>query len=704
MNKVNRRILSVLTVIVAALSILSIFIFALRSRKNIAQNNQEYLLENTRQTALLVDNSLEKGLANIQVLSRLVSGIITSPELDIPLLRRMIGDSIFDFIEFVDVEGKNHNITGDLSEAGDRQYYWDSMRGNSGVELIFNSRATNQTILAFYSPVYYQEEMIGSLIGIYEESRQLTRLLTMDMFGCEAEAYLCNGDGIIISSNQDVDTTAEISIETTLGPRVSKDISEIGLLYRDEQTIVPLEDNETGACIAELEHSGWYIIQVFPNEANEMMVANANRIGMESAACTVTLLAILLVLTYLILSKANQETQRALVKAEAASKAKTDFLFSMSHDIRTPINAIIGFLRLLAERQEEPERRKEYIQKIEDASALLLSIINNVLEMSKIEGGVDVVEETVWSVEQMAAAACSLISTQMKEKQITLETAIDVQHPYVWCDRAKVQEICLNVLNNAYKYTLSGGKVTMRLTEIPSDTEGMARFKIEIADTGTGIEEAFMPHLFETFARGQDTTHSKIAGAGLGLPIVKRLTELMGGSVTAESEVGKGSKFTVILPCRIASEPEIQALQAEATALTDFSGKRILLTEDNELNAEIAMELLSEMGLTVEWAQDGDICVAMVEQAEPAYYDLILMDIQMPNMNGYQATQAIRGMNDPVKANIPIAAMTANAFEEDRQNAYAAGMNVHLAKPIDIPKLRQVLTDILKCESIVETG
>lgn len=524
----------------------------------------------------------------------------------------------------------------------------------------------------------------------------MTRLLTMDMFGCEAEAYLCNGDGIIISSNQDVDTTAEISIETTLGPRVSKDISEIGLLYRDEQTIVPLEDNETGACIAELEHSGWYIIQVFPNEANEMMVANANRIGMESAACTVTLLAILLVLTYLILSKANQETQRALVKAEAASKAKTDFLFSMSHDIRTPINAIIGFLRLLAERQEEPERRKEYIQKIEDASALLLSIINNVLEMSKIEGGVDVVEETVWSVEQMAAAACSLISTQMKEKQITLETAIDVQHPYVWCDRAKVQEICLNVLNNAYKYTLSGGKVTMRLTEIPSDTEGMARFKIEIADTGTGIEEAFMPHLFETFARGQDTTHSKIAGAGLGLPIVKRLTELMGGSVTAESEVGKGSKFTVILPCRIASEPEIQALQAEATALTDFSGKRILLTEDNELNAEIAMELLSEMGLTVEWAQDGDICVAMVEQAEPAYYDLILMDIQMPNMNGYQATQAIRGMNDPVKANIPIAAMTANAFEEDRQNAYAAGMNVHLAKPIDIPKLRQVLTDILK--------
>ncbi len=696
MNKANRGILSVLTVIVAALSILSIVIFALRSRKNISRNNREYLLENTRQTALLVDNSLEKGLASIQVLSRLVSGIITSPELDIPLLQGITGDAIFDFVEFVDMEGKNHTITGNLTEAVDRQYYRDSMRGNSGVELIFNSRATNQTILAFYSPVYYQEEMIGSLIGIYEESRQLTRPLTMDMFGYEAEAYLCNEDGIIISSNQDVDTTAEISIETVLGPRVSEDIPDIGLIYEDEQIIVPLEGNETGACIAGLEHSGWYIIQVFPTEANEMMVANANRIGMESAACTVTLLAVLLILTYLILSKANQETQRALVKAEAASKAKTDFLFSMSHDIRTPINAITGFLRLLAERQEDPDKRKEYIRKIEDASALLLSIINNVLEMSKIEGGADALEETVWSAGQMVSSTCSLISPQMKEKQITFETAIDVQHPYVWCDRAKVQEICLNILNNAYKYTLSGGKVTMRLIEIPSGAGGMARFKIEIEDTGCGIEEEFMPHLFEAFARGQDTTHSKIAGAGLGLPIVKRLAELMGGSVAVESEVGKGSKFTVLLPCRIASETEIQDFLTETESLTDFSGKRVLLAEDNELNAEIAMELLSEMGLTVEWAQDGDICVAMVEQAEPAYYDLILMDIQMPNMNGYQATQAIRGMNDPVKTSIPIVAMTANAFEDDRQNACAAGMNTHLAKPVDIPKLRQVLTDILK--------
>ena len=693
MNTGNKYILPVLTVFVAALSVLSIVTFAIRSRKNISDNNQEYLLENTSQTALLVDDSLEKGLANIQVLSRLVSGIITSPELDVSLLQHTIGDSIFDFIEFVDMEGKDHNITGDVSEAGDRQYYLDSLQGNSGVELIFNSRATNQTLLAFYSPVYYQGEMIGSLIGIYEESRHLDRLLTMEMFGCKAEAYLCNEDGIIISSNQGLDTTAEVSIETVLGPRVSKDISA-GLIYRGEQTIVPLRDNQTGACVTGLDHSDWYIVQIFPNEASEMMIEKANRIGMESAACTVTLLAILLILTYSILSKANQETQEALVKSEAASRAKTDFLFSMSHDIRTPINAIIGFLRLLAERQEDPDKRREYILKIESASELLLSIINNVLEMSKIEGGADEVEEAVWSARQMVDAPCSLISRQMEEKRITLKTAVDVQHPFVWCDRAKVQEIYLNLLNNAYQYTLSGGTVSIRLTEIPSDAEGTACFKTEIADTGIGIKKEFMPRLFEAFAREQDTTHSKIAGAGLGLPIVKRLTERMGGSVHVESEVGKGTKVTVILSYRIASASEVQNLQAEAPALADLSGKRVLLVEDNELNAEIATELLREMGLTVEWARDGDVCVAMVEQA--ALYDLILMDIQMPNMNGYQAAEAIRKMADPAKAGTPIVAMTANAFEEDKQNAYAAGMDAHLAKPIDISKLTQTLTDILK--------
>ena len=694
--KKKTTILPGLTVATAVLAILSIVVFTLKNQENIASNNREYLLDNTSQMAVLVDDDLTHGLTNIQALSDLAGELLTSPEIDVATLQRILNDSIFDFIEFADREGKNHNTTGSVSEAGDRQYYLDAMQGNSGVELIFHSRATGETLLVFYSPVYYQGKIIGSLIGAYKERNHLEKLLTMDVFGYRAEAYLCSEDGLIIASNQKVDTTAEVSIQTVLGPRVAAEANAADLLYKNETAVIPLTGNETGACVMGLAHNDWYIVQVFPEQANEIMVSNANRIGIVLAVSLVAILAVLLVLTYLILNRSREETQKALVKAEAASKAKSEFLFSMSHDIRTPINAIIGFLHLLAEQQDDPEKRKEYIPKIESASELLLSIINNVLEMSKLEGGADVVEETVWSAGQMVDAPCSLISPQMSEKRITLKTAIDVQHPFVWCDRAKVQEIYLNLLNNAYKYTPDGGVVSMRLTEIPSDTEGMACFKTEIADTGIGIEKEFMPHLFEAFAREQDTTHSKIVGAGLGLAIVKCLTELMGGSVTVESEAGKGSKFTVILSHRIASESEIRDFQTEASALADFSGKRILLAEDNELNAEIAIELLSEMGLTVEWARDGDVCAAMVEQAEAAYYDLILMDVQMPNMNGYQATEAIRGMEDPAKAGIPIVAMTANAFEEDKRNAYASGMDAHLAKPLDIAKLKETLADFLK--------
>ncbi len=693
--KKKATVLPVLTIAAAVLAIFSIVVFTLENRKNISNNNREYLLDNTSQMAVIVDDSLLHGLTNIQVLSSLAGELLTSPEIDVAALQRILDDSIFDFIEFTDKEGKNHNTTGGVSEASDRRYYLDAMRGNSGIELIFNSRATNETLLAFYSPVYYRGEIIGSLLGAYRETDQLNELLTMDVFGYRAEAYLCNEDGLIIASNQNIDTTAEVSIETVLGPQILTAADTADFIYKDETMVIPLAGNETGACIMGLENSGWYIVQIFPEQAGRMMIAAANRIGIVLAVFLVAVLAVLLLLTYLILNRSRLETQKALVKAEAASKAKTDFLFSMSHDIRTPMNAITGFLHLLNKQQEEPAKRKEYIRKMEDSSELLLSIINNVLEMSQIEGGGAVLEETAWSAEQMMDSVCSPLASQMKEKNITFERTLDVQHPFVWCDMPKLQEVCLNILNNASKYTPAGGKVSMRLTEIPSDKDGYVVYKTEIEDNGTGISEEFMPHLFEAFSRENDTTHSKIAGTGLGMTIVKRLTELMGGTVEAESKPGKGTKLTVIMPHRIASEADIRCRKAEGAAPADFSGKRVLIAEDNDLNAEITADLLTEMGFEVEWAQDGDICVSMMERAEGGYYDLILMDIQMPNMNGYQAAQAIREMDDSSKAGIPIVAMTANAFEEDKKNAYAAGMNAHLAKPVDRQKLMETLTEFL---------
>lgn len=685
--------LPVLAFIAAVLAILAIVVFTLENQRNISKNNREYLVDNTSQMVVIVDDSLRHGLTNIQALSKLAGEIMTSPEVSVSVIQRVLSDSIFDFIEFADKDGKNHNTTGSVSEAGDRQYYLDAMKGNTGTELIFNSRATNQTLLLFYSPVRYQGEIVGSLIGAYEDTHQLSKLLTMDVFGFHAETYLCSADGMIIASNQGIDTTAEIAIMEVLGPRIANNEDRFAFFHPDETRVIPLNGNETGACITRLTSRDWYIAQVFPAEANEMMVASANRLGILLAGALVAVLMVLLASTYLILNRSRLETEEALVRAEAASRAKTDFLFSISHDIRTPMNAVIGFLRLLKEQQDKPEKRKEYIKKMEDSSELLLSIINNVLEMSELEGGKAALNETAWSMEQLLETICALPVSQMEEKGILFEKSISVQHPFIWCDMTKLQEVCLNILNNAGKYTPSGGKVSLRMTELPSEREGFALYQIVIEDNGIGIGKEFMPRLFEPFARENDTTHSKIAGTGLGMTIAKRLVELMDGSVKVESEPKKGTRCTVTIYHRVASEEDVRAREAEAPA--DFSGKRILLAEDNDLNAEIAAELLGEMGCEVERAQDGDVCVSLMERAGSRYYNLILMDVQMPRMDGYRATEAIRKMDDPAKANIPIITMSANALEDDKRNACAAGMNAHLAKPIDVQKLKEVLAEFL---------
>ena len=693
MKKRTRPVLPALTMAVTGMAILSVVVFSLANRSNITHTNREYLLDNTRQMAAFAEDSLRHGLTNIQVLSSLVGEILPSPEVDIAALQRILDDSIFDFIEFTDRDGRNHNVTGGVSEAGDRQYYLDAMEGNSGVELIFSSRATNETLLVFYAPVLFQGEIIGSLIGAYQETAQLGRLLTMDVFGHRAEAYLCSEDGLIIASNQEIDTTEEVPIEAVLGPRAVGGAGPSDFIYRGETALVPLLGNETGACVMGLDGSEWYIVQVFPEEAGRMMLSSANRIGISLAVFLVLILSVLLILTYVVLDRSRLETQAALEEAEAASRAKSDFLFNMSHDIRTPMNAITGFLRLLKERQEDPRRRQEYIRHIEDASELLLSIINNVLEMSRIEGGEAALEETVQDVEHLADSVCALVLPQMQEKRIAFAKTVEVRHRLVWCDVTKVREVYLNILNNACKYTPGGGSVTARVTELPAEKEGFALYRTEIADTGAGISEDFLPHLFEPFSRERDTTHSKVAGAGLGLTIAKRLVDLMGGTIQVESAAGKGTTFTVTLPHRIAGDGSL--CESEGAEAPNFSGKRVLLAEDGDLNAEIATELLQEMGFEVERAQDGDVCVAMMERAGEDYYDLILMDIQMPGRNGYQAAEAIRGMGGLRKAAIPIVAMSANSLEEDRQNARAAGMNAHLAKPIDIQKLTETLRGIL---------
>ena len=380
-----------------------------------------------------------------------------------------------------------------------------------------------------------------------------------------------------------------------------------------------------------------------------------------------------------------------LAKSETENKAKTDFLFNMSHDIRTPMNAIIGFTELLRKNIDDKTKVLDYLDKIESSNKFLLSLINNVLDMARIESGKETLDETTVDVEEFCRSLFDLFSSQMQKKEVLFVHNIDIRNKRVIGDPTKLRQIVVNVLSNALKYTPSGGRVTMSVKEMPSDKPHCVVHKIVIEDTGIGMSKDFLPHLFDEFSRERTTTISKIQGTGLGMPIVKRLVMLMDGTIDVDSKVGQGTCFTITIPFRISCEKCVTDKVNPEFISKVLSGKRILMAEDNELNAEIAIAILQEEGFLVDRAEDGIVCVNMLQKSAPGYYDLILMDIQMPNMDGYKATRVIRNLDDPIKANIPIVAMTANAFEEDKKNAFLSGMNAHLAKPIDIAQLNQTL-------------
>lgn len=382
-------------------------------------------------------------------------------------------------------------------------------------------------------------------------------------------------------------------------------------------------------------------------------------------------------------------------RAQVASKAKTRFLFNMSHDIRTPMNAIIGYTELLEQNIDDDEKRVNYLAKIRSAGEFLLRLINNVLEMARIESGKMELNEAPQELATMLENVKELYMGLFEQKNIRFEFEQNLQTKYAYCDRTKIEEIFLNLISNAYKYTPKGGTVKVNIFELPTEREGYTTIKTIISDTGKGMSAEYLPHIFDSFTREETYTDSKISGTGLGMSIVKRLVELMGGTVSVESELDKGTTFTVEMTHRIADEsllPQPEQLIDQEVAL---EGKRILLAEDNELNAEIAIEILTSAGYVVERAEDGMVCVNMLIDAPAGTYDLILMDIQMPNLNGYEATRQIRALDDPARAKIPIVAMTANAFEEDKREAMSAGMDGHLAKPINVRELMKELATLL---------
>ena len=392
----------------------------------------------------------------------------------------------------------------------------------------------------------------------------------------------------------------------------------------------------------------------------------------------------------------NAKLQIAAENAESANRAKSTFLFNMSHDIRTPMNAIIGYADLASRHSDDPAKLKKYMENIQVCGQNLLMLLNNVLDLARIENDKTEIEYSVSDIEKDFRNCLAMFRNQADSKGQTLTVTTQLPYPYIYADIPHMTEVCTNLVSNAVKYTGAGGTIRCGVTQKPGEKEGWCDTVVTVADNGIGVSQEFQKHIFEPFERERTSTVSKVEGSGIGMGIVKKLVGLMGGTVEVESKIGVGSKFTVTVPCRIASEDEAQAKRAADPADREsLRGTRILLTEDNDLNAEIATELLQEEGCTVDRAKDGVECVDMLEKAANGTYQIILMDIQMPVMNGYDAAKKIRRMDDPQKANIPIVAMTANAFSEDKQVALDAGMNDHIAKPIDmsvlVPTLRKYL-------------
>lgn len=393
--------------------------------------------------------------------------------------------------------------------------------------------------------------------------------------------------------------------------------------------------------------------------------------------------------------QARKEAEAALKLANSANKAKSSFLFNMSHDIRTPMNAIMGFANIIAENVENPLIVQDAISKVQQSSKVLLNLLNEVLDLARIESGKQQLDSVPCDFTKLLQDILSILETNIVAAGLNYELINKLDNPVVLCDKLKINQIMLNLLSNAIKFTPKGGKISFGIEQIGPVSGGMANYCLTVKDTGIGMSESFQERAFDAFERERSSTDSGVEGTGLGLAIVKRLVDLMQGHMDMHSELGKGSEFNIYLHLPVLQTLAPQPSCAKQRTTINLSGKRVLLVEDNELNREIATLILTKEGLLVEEAVNGMIAVDMVMKSQPGYYDLILMDIQMPVMDGYRASMEIRSLSQPELAQIPIVAMTANSFDDDKKRSFAAGMNAHISKPIDVPKLLEALNELL---------
>ena len=440
-----------------------------------------------------------------------------------------------------------------------------------------------------------------------------------------------------------------------------------------------------------LKQNPWFIVAVavaLVGAAAAILLMRRNQINAQKMAAERTQYAEKL-------KRNNEELEQAVAREEKANRAKREFLFNMSHDIRTPMNAVLGFATLAKENLSDTAKVEDYLNKILQSGDNLLDLINNVLEMSKIESGQSALDEEICNLDAFWQSVCVSFEAEIQKKHLSLNCSTDVEHHNVWADTTKVRQAVGNILSNAVKFTPEGGSIAVHIREEAGKKPGYAHIVTTVEDTGIGISKDFLARIFDQFERERTTTETGVQGSGLGLAIARHNMRLMGGDIEIQSELGEGTRVTITAEHRIAPEEKKEEAPGHADRKQIGAGRRILLAEDNELNAEIAIEVLNMIGYEAERASDGVQCVSKMEKANEGYYDLILMDIQMPNMNGYDATRVIRKLDNPEKSGIPIVAMTANAFDEDKKKAFASGMDGFIAKPVDISQLVTTLDDLL---------
>ena len=630
-------------------------------------------------------------------------------------------------IMLLDAMGRGYTTDGEVGIWDDLKYLADGAVKHTFVTDTSNVKGT---YLAFSHKLQSRSDSKRGLrfthMVLLKEISTIRKYYTTESYGGHAATYIINRNGTLAYYDADIEDILGVrNVFKALREGTysgSKDFATMRQQlnnYGIATASVLLKDNEYYYCLAKMAEYDMTIMLLVPAEyvavSTMTMLQSALRI---QVVFTVLLLGLVLLALISIVRaersskmiKIEKETNQKLNKlrvaaedalkvAESASKAKSTFLSNMSHDIRTPMNAIIGFATLALDDIRDGKKVEDYLSKILSSSKHLLGLINDILDMSRIESGKVVLEEQETDLVTTLQELQSIMEGQAKERKLKLHVDYsNLRDRHVFCDKTRLNQVMFNLLANAVKFTSEGGSIwlTMSQLEPTCEVEDRAIYEIRVKDTGIGIDKAFIKHIFEPFERERTSTVSKIQGTGLGMAITKNIVDMMGGTIEVESQKGVGTEFIIRLELRLQAEAGVAnedgtKQHGHAEGGTEFAGKRLLLAEDNELNREIACMLLSKYGFVIDTAENGQEAVDLVAASAPDHYDLVLMDIQMPVMDGHEATRKIRSLENKVLAKVPVVAMTANAFDEDRKAAKECGMNGFISKPINMQEVVQAL-------------